>query len=87
MEATTRPGRWTIDAAARRVEVALDDVDGDAPAELLALVDALRAHGAGGSRVIVRACPQMLAHTLYKAGLLDAGWLELASVRDEEPYG
>jgi hypothetical protein len=36
--------------------------------------------------VIVRACPQMLAHTLYKAALLGDA-IALESVRDEEAYG
>ncbi|EDM79416.1 hypothetical protein PPSIR1_02646 [Plesiocystis pacifica SIR-1] len=35
----------------------------------------------------MRACPQMLAHTLYKAGLLRGGSIELVDVREEEPYG
>ncbi len=54
--------------------------------ELAALVDELRARAAG-ARLIVRNCPQMLAHTLYKAGLLRRGDIVLESVRDEEPYG
>ncbi len=57
-------------------------------AELAATVDELRARAAG-TRLILRNCPQMLAHTLYKAGLLRRGdlVLELESVREEEPYG
>lgn len=60
-------------------------------AELAATVDQLRAiiaRGAG-TRLVLRNCPQMLAHTLYKAGLLRRGdiVLELESVREEEPYG
>ena len=37
--------------------------------------------------VELHACPQLLAHTLYKAGALRSGRIRLASVRDEEPYG
>lgn len=84
---TPSAGRWTIDAATGEATVDLADVDGDQSAELLAIVDALRSLGEGGAAVTVHACPQMLAHTLYKAGLLAAPWLRLASVRDEEPYG
>ena len=51
-----------------------------------ATVDELRARAAG-ARVILRNCPQMLAHTLYKAGLLRRGDIVLESVREEEPYG
>jgi arginine decarboxylase-like protein len=54
--------------------------------ELAAMVDELRARAARGP-LIVRNCPQMLAHTLYKAGLLRSGHIVLESVRDEEPYG
>mgnify|MGYP001241450061 CR=1 FL=1 len=55
-------------------------------AELAATVDELRARAAG-ARVILRNCPQMLAHTLYKAGLLRRGDIVLESVREEKPYG
>lgn len=55
-------------------------------AELAATVDELRARAAG-TGIILRNCPQMLAHTLYKAGLLRRGDIVLESVREEEPYG
>ena len=55
-------------------------------AELAAMVDELRARAAG-TRLMLRDCPQMLAHTLYKAGLLRSGHIVLESVREEEPYG
>jgi len=55
-------------------------------AELAAMVDELRARAAK-TRIILRDCPQMLAHTLYKAGLLRSGQIVLESVREEEPYG
>jgi hypothetical protein len=54
--------------------------------ELAATVDELRARAAE-TGVILRNCPQMLAHTLYKAGLLRRGDIVLESVREEEPYG
>ena len=43
----------------------------------------LREHG----RVNLRHCPQMLAHTLYKVGLLRDGRIVLIDPREEEPYG
>jgi len=64
----------------------LAELDTGTGAELAATVDELRARAAG-TRLILRNCPQMLAHTLYKAGLLRRGDLVLESVRDEEPYG
>ena len=47
------------------------------------LRDELRTHG----RLRVLHCPQMLAHTLYKTGMLRDGRLELVEPREEEPYG
>lgn len=64
----------------------LAEVDADTAAEVLAWVERLRAAAARGP-VVVERCPQMLAHTLYKAGLLGTPALVLASVREEEPYG
>lgn len=63
----------------------LADVDADAPEVVLEWVDRLRAAAARGP-VIVRNCPQMLAHTLYKSALLGPG-LVLESSREEEPHG
>lgn len=82
-----RPGRWLVRPAEGRVDVDLDDVEIDRGADVVELVNALRDAGSEGRRVVVRGCPQLLAHTLYKAGILREGWLELASVREEEPYG
>jgi hypothetical protein len=58
--------------------------DGPALAELVTHLRALaQEHGA----VELHACPQLLAHTLYKVGALRSGRIRLASVREEEPYG
>lgn len=62
----------------------LAEVEADAAA-VLTWVERLRAAAARGP-VVVRNCPQLLAHTLYKAALL-GGAIVLESVRDEEPYG
>jgi len=64
----------------------LAELELDSGGAVAAKVDELRALAAGG-RVVLRNCPQMLAHTLYKAGLLRRGDLVLESSRDEEPYG
>lgn len=64
----------------------LDELELDSGARVAAKVDELRALAAG-RRVVLRNCPQMLAHTLYKAGLLRRGDLVLESTREEEPYG
>jgi hypothetical protein len=81
----------TIDAAIAmmsrdRVMLDLAELETGTGVELVAMVDELRARAAG-QRLILRNCPQMLAHTLYKAGLLRRGDIVLESVRDEEPYG
>ena len=62
----------------------LVEVEVDAGA-VLGWVDRLRAAATQGP-VIVHNCPQLLAHTLYKAALL-GGAIVLESVREEEPYG
>ncbi|MEX1363769.1 MAG: hypothetical protein AB1Z98_11620 [Nannocystaceae bacterium] len=74
-----------MDAAPHVLELAELDVD-DGP-ELARLVTRLRALAREHGRLQLRDCPQMLAHTLYKAGLLRDGRIELVSVREEEPYG
>lgn len=66
-------------------EFDLDDVDADDGLVVAAWVDRLRAAAAAGP-VRVRNCPQLLAHTLYKAALL-GGPIALESVREEEPHG
>lgn len=63
----------------------LADVDADTSSRVLEWVERLRAAARHGP-VIVRACPQLLAHTLYKSALLGDA-IVLESVRDEEPYG
>ncbi len=60
-------------------------VDADDGLVVAAWVDRLRAAAAAGP-VQVRNCPQLLAHTLYKAALL-GGPIVLESVREEEPHG
>jgi hypothetical protein len=65
----------------------LGELEVDDGPELARLVTRLRAlvdeHGA----LALHGCPQLLAHTLYKVGMLRSGRIRLISVRDEEPYG
>jgi hypothetical protein len=67
----------------------LDDVEVDDPRALATLVADLRARAAAGERLLLRNCPQLLAHALYKVALLEgedpALALELPSVRWDQP--
>lgn len=63
------------------------DHERDAGLAVARWVDELRARAREHGCIRVLACPQMLAHTLYKAGLLRDGRIELVDVREEEPYG
>lgn len=60
----------------------LEPLDGVAVAEL---VTALRALLARHGRLELIAAPQMLAHTLYRVGLLEDGRLVVREVVSEEP--
>ncbi len=71
----------------RHLELETLEFERDEGPRLARFVSELRAQVAGGWRLVLHDCPQMLAHTLYKADLLSDGRIVLASVRDEEPYG
>lgn len=73
---------------AAELDLAELDIEGDvAGGQLVAAwVDRIRARLREGP-LVVRNCPQMLAHTLYKAGVLRDSRLVLTDVREEEPYG
>ncbi len=69
------------------VEVQLADLEPPSGGGLAVLVDALRALAGRVERVELHDAPQMLAHTLYKTGLLRGGRLHLISSADpEQPY-
>lgn len=57
----------------------------DGPA-LARLVTSLRRRAERGGPIVLTRCPQMLAHTLYKAGVLGAGRIRIESMREEEPH-
>ena len=62
----------------------LDTEDGVAVAELINLVRALAARV---ERLTLDSAPQMLAHTLYKVGMLEDGRIRLVAPRTEEGLG
>ena len=79
---------WELRLAGHaRIELDLSGAevgDGQGVAELVGLVrDALQA----GRTVVLRASPQIVAHNLYRVGLLTHPGLTLHDTRQEEPYG
>jgi hypothetical protein len=69
------------------VRLDLIDEEADDPIALANRIDELRVLLEAGCRVELANCPQMLAHTLYKVGLLRERRIVIASMRNEEPYG
>lgn len=70
------------------MRIDLDELDADDGAGVAVLTTLLRELlDRGGEITLVRA-PQMLAHTLYKTGMLRRyARLHLEDVQQEEPYG
>lgn len=68
-------------------ELDLHELEFDRGVELTHWVDTIREHLRVHGRVRIHGCPQMLAHTLYKVGMLTDPRLELVDTREEEPYG
>jgi anti-anti-sigma factor len=62
---------------------AVDSMDSESVAVLTELV---RDHVATGAEVTLHQAPQMLAHTLYKIGLLDHAGLTLVDPRSDEQH-
>ena len=73
-------GRWVTSSCIDLSELEIEDGPG-----MATLVTRLRevAHRRGG--LCLRHCPQMLAHTLYKVGMLQDGRLQLVAPRVESP--
>lgn len=67
-----------------RVELELGELEAEDGAAVASLVDLVRRLSAAALRVELRCAPQMLAHTLYKAGLLRDGRVRLAGEREPE---
>lgn len=69
------------------LRVDMTDVDDIDPIAVATLVTLLRRHTNAGATVVLDAPPQMLAHTLYKTGMIEAGEpLTIVHPRTEEPY-
>jgi hypothetical protein len=64
----------------------LEDVEVEDGPALARLVTRLRRTAEQGPPLVLVHCPQMLAHTLYKAGVLGAGRIRIGSMREEEPH-
>lgn len=65
----------------------LAELDLDGAAAVIEAVDAVRALVGASGRLTLFNSPQVLAHTLYRVGLLEGAALELVDTRQEEPYG
>ena len=62
----------------------VEEIDAESVAVMVTLI---REQIASGSLVTVESAPQMLAHTLYKTGMLESpSSLRLVDPREEEPY-
>ncbi|HRX87121.1 MAG TPA: STAS domain-containing protein, partial [Phycisphaerae bacterium] len=61
----------------------VDDIDAESVA---VLTTRIRQHLADGTEVTLHRPPQMLAHTLYKVGLLDHAGLTLIDPRSDEQH-
>ena len=84
---TCRRNFWELRLASpARIELDLSGAeagDGVGVAELVGLVrDAL----AAGRRIVLHAAPQVVAHNLYRVGLLTHPGLSLRDTRQDEPY-
>jgi hypothetical protein len=68
---------------AASIELELGELELDDGTAVAEAVNGLRAL-MRRARVTLREAPQMLAHVLYKAGMLEGGRLQLEATRDEE---
>jgi len=67
-------------------ELDLDELEIEGRDAALEAVDAVKGLLEEGP-LVLRGAPQILAHTLYRVGLLERGRLTLRDTRQEEPYG
>lgn len=81
-EALARDVR-TLSGGGDTIHLDFEELELDDGVSIAQMVNALRELGRD-AHVVVRHAPQMLAHTLYKAGLLRAAWLSLEDPRQEE---
>ena len=64
----------------------LGELDLEGARATLAAVDAVRGRLAADGRLTLVHTPQILAHTLYRTGLLESAHLNLVETRQEEPH-
>lgn len=69
------------------IQLDLAELDIEDREATLAAVDAVRRLLADAGQLTIRHSPQILAHTLYRVGLLESPGLRLIEPRQEEPYG
>ena len=74
----------TLSAGDETINLDFEDLELDDGSAVAEAVNALR-ELVGGAHVVVHNAPQMLAHTLYKTGMLRSARLELETPRNEEP--
>ncbi|RMG10078.1 MAG: hypothetical protein D6731_18245 [Planctomycetota bacterium] len=86
--AFARDWRAACARAPHEVEVDCGTLELQGGVALARFVDLVRElAGRGARRVVLRDAPQMLAHTLYKAGLLRGGEILLAGgAEPDQPY-
>lgn len=65
----------------------LDTLDIEDGLGVVYAVDAIRDWLERGASLDIHGAPQLLAHTLYRCGLLQSGSITLHEPREEEPYG
>lgn len=76
-----------VDPEAERIELALDEVDEIDALGIAALTRELATLRANKTKITISDAPQLLAHTLYKAGMLqEPNPIILRDPRAEEPY-
>jgi anti-anti-sigma regulatory factor len=70
-----------------RVVLDLHGFDIDDGEGLVTAINSLRELRARSSGVVLAGAPQMLAHNLYRLGMLGVGAIELIDMRLDEPAG
>ena len=75
----------TLNAGGDTILLDFEDLELDDGVSIAQMVNALRELGRD-ARVVVRRAPQLLAHTLYKAGMLRDERLTLEDPRQEEGF-
>lgn len=67
------------------LHIDLSESDIDATG-IVTLIELMRRTGATAGRIVLQSPPQMLAHTLYKFGMLGNGAVQIQHPRVDVPY-